>query len=166
MTCTFLIVYFHNPPHSVVSLSPIQICCQCGSLLRNACRKEETYITEEEGGTTVDYSLHSLPVFLCPSHLSLQHWTYVFIPAPHYLFISFVTPLSSSPKASSPRCEDSLLSSLPDSWKPHSEWRAHSMWLPPLLILVLTLLLCYTTRHTTARAHRLSRLLTTSLVQH
>lgn len=73
-------------------LSLIQICCQCWSLLRNACCQEETYITEEEGGTTVEYSLHSLTVFLWPPHPFLQHWTHVFIPAPHCsLFISFVT---------------------------------------------------------------------------
>ncbi len=117
----FNCIFSSSTTLSSVSLSPIQICCQRWSLLRNACCQEETYITEEEGGTTVDYSLHSLPVFLFPSHLSFQHWTHVFIPAPHYLFIRFVTPLSPSPNTFSLWHEDSLLSCLPDSWKPHSE---------------------------------------------
>lgn len=69
-------------PLTSVSLSPVQICRKCWSLLWNACRQEETYISEEEGGTTID----SLSVFLCHSHLSFQHRTHVFVP--YYLLIS------------------------------------------------------------------------------
>lgn len=88
-----------------VSLSSVQVCRQRGSLLWNACRQEETYITEEEGGTAVDNTLHSLPVFLP-----------LFIPTLYYLIIQFLLTLI--PKnAFSSIYEDSLLCCPPDFWK-------------------------------------------------
>lgn len=76
MVCSlFDFSFWRSTSLTGVSLSSFQICRQRGSLLRNACSKEETYITEEEGGTTVNDCIHSLPVFLCPLHLSFQHGT-------------------------------------------------------------------------------------------
>lgn len=146
-------------PLSHISLLFFQICCQCWSLLRNACCQEETYITEEEGGTTVDDSFHSsFPVFLCPSHLSFQHGTRVPVPTLYYLFICFLTSPPPSLSTSSPRDEDASLSCLPDFRKPHTRCG------------------CLLSSYTTAiyklthfsQSTCLSRLLTTflSLVQH
>lgn len=76
-------------PHTEPPLtrcSSVQICCQCGSLLRNAGRQEETYLAEEEGGAAVNVPF-TLPVFLCPSHSSFQHrW----VSAPCYLSVAFI----------------------------------------------------------------------------
>lgn len=67
-----------------IYLSLVQICCQCWSLLRNACCQEETYISEEEGGTTLNCSLHSLPDFVLLVSPNAGH---VSDPAPYCLFV-------------------------------------------------------------------------------
>lgn len=62
--CVYLFIDHADPAAHCVPVFSVQICRECGSLLRDACCQEETYISEE-GGTTVDVSFHSLPVFLC-----------------------------------------------------------------------------------------------------